>query len=259
MACRTGEACGLTLTRSAASQIREPQRRHHRDQRGARGLVPADLQPVGVRRAHGWRDPPSGPPATARGAGRHRDVEVGCPRGQACDRASLEVGDQVLRGPPARSTCAGARHRARDSRPPAVGQRGRVLRSRVSTPPSDTAWVISSSTCAGPLGRAESPGQLERRPSPPVRPSGCRSGRADRLRAGPDSTPARSAGCRARPATRPRAPAARCTRRGRVGRPAMQQVRRPRVEHPAGDGPDRTQLGGVSRRSVTTTPPIASP
>ena len=46
MACRTGEACGLTETRSPALRWLEVQSRHDAHHRGRRCLVPADLQAV---------------------------------------------------------------------------------------------------------------------------------------------------------------------------------------------------------------------
>ena len=45
----TGEACGFTDTRSAASQIPEVERGHERDHRGGGGLVAADLELVVLR------------------------------------------------------------------------------------------------------------------------------------------------------------------------------------------------------------------
>ena len=43
MACRTGEACGLTETRSPRFEVLEVKRRHDAHHRRRRRLVPADL------------------------------------------------------------------------------------------------------------------------------------------------------------------------------------------------------------------------
>ena len=76
IACSTGEACGLTDTRSGASRMREPQRGHERHHRRARGLVAADLHARRGSAARGWRGGRSPSPATARAAARVEDLEV---------------------------------------------------------------------------------------------------------------------------------------------------------------------------------------
>ena len=66
MAWKTGDACGLTLTRSGGVEVREVQGGHDGDQAGAGGLVAADLDAVaGVAVVVGGVDDAGGQPQDA--------------------------------------------------------------------------------------------------------------------------------------------------------------------------------------------------
>ena len=257
IACSTGEACGLTDTRSSARRGGEPQRRH--DRRPSRRSRPGGRRPSRRRgrRAAGWRRRRCASTATGPGAGsdpapRGRPGSSSRPPTRWEAQRLVEVGDQVL------GVLQPDRQPQQDSAGLAAASTGRWVSEAgcwmsESTPPSDTAWVTRCRPAATARARRAAAPHVEGEQAAGSALSACRADRADPRPDGSGGGPwPPRGGTPGRPAT---CVAVRCwashPQRQR-GQPAVQQVRRQRVQQGAGDRPHRAAAGPPSRRSHAT-------